>query len=214
MTSTRHIVWDWNGTLLDDLEIVIESVNVGITALGVSELDETSYRDHFTRPVRSFYDSILGRQVDDMEWEYLDKTFHDEYFRRVHLAPMTVDALDAVDRVARHGWGQSILSMTTHDKLVEIVTSRGIVDRFLLIDGLRDATGGLKAEHLVRHLAALRVDPERVVVIGDTPDDVAAARSVGAGVVVYDGGSHHLETLRETSAPIAHTLIEALDMVS
>jgi phosphoglycolate phosphatase-like HAD superfamily hydrolase len=147
-----------------------------------------------------------------MEWEYLDKTFHDEYFSRVHLAPMAVDAIDAVTLAAEFGWSQSLLSMTTHDKLVEIVESRGIAGRFLLIDGLREATGGLKAAHLARHLETLGVEAADAVVIGDTPDDVAAARSVGAAVVVYDGGSHHLHTLEETTAPIAHSLIDALEL--
>ncbi len=212
--STTHVVWDWNGTLLDDLAIVIESLNVGIGHFGVGPIGEEGYRDHFTRPVRSFYDSLLGRAVTDMEWAHLDKTFHDEYFRRVGDAPLATDAIEALDRVERMGCRQSLLSMTTHQQLVDIVTSHGIADRFVRIDGLTEATGGLKAMHLRRHLEMMGVDPAGVVVVGDTPDDAVAARHVGARAVLYDGGSHHLPTLLAMDGPVAHTLLDALDWVA
>jgi phosphoglycolate phosphatase-like HAD superfamily hydrolase len=210
--TSLHIVWDWNGTLLDDLEIVVESLNVGTAEFGVAPIDADGYRDHFTRPVRAFYDSLFGRAVSDMEWAYLNKTFHDEYYERVHRAPLTVGAVDAVDRVSSMGWSQSLLSMSIHDQLLGAVTARGIADRFTLIDGLTVPTGGLKSQLLGTHVDSLGHDPSGVLLIGDTPDDAVAARQVGAGVILFDGGSHHLWTLKAIGAPMAHTLGEAIDL--
>jgi len=207
-----HIVWDWNGTLLDDLEVVIESLNVGTAAFDLPPIDEQGYRDHFTRPVRSFYDSLFGRPVSDMEWLQLNKTFHDEYYARAHRASLTVDAVEAVNRIAALGWSQSLLSMSIHDHLLDAVVSRGIADRFSLIDGLTGPTGGLKTRHLADHLFALGRDPADVLLIGDTPDDAMAAREVGARVVLYDGGSHHLPTLEAVGTSVAHSLNEAVDL--
>jgi phosphoglycolate phosphatase-like HAD superfamily hydrolase len=212
LVPPRHVVWDWNGTLLDDLRVVIESLNVGTARFGIPALDEDGYRDHFTRPVRSFYDSLFGRPVTDMEWLHLNKTFHDEYYARSYRAPLTVDAVEAVDRVAALGWSQSLLSMSVHDHLLAAVSSRGLADRFTLIDGLTEATGGLKSEHLKSHLAELDRDPADVIVIGDTPDDATAARQVGAAVVLYDGGSHHLPTLEAMGVAVAHTLYDAVEL--
>jgi phosphoglycolate phosphatase-like HAD superfamily hydrolase len=207
-----HIVWDWNGTLLDDLDIVVESLNVGTAAFGIPPIDEDGYRDHFMRPVRAFYDSLFGRRISDMEWEQLNTTFHDEYYARLHAAPLTVDAVDAVDRVNALGWSQSLLSMSIHDQLLAAVTSRSIADRFSLIDGLTIPTGGLKSQHLETHLEAMGQDPAGVVLIGDTPDDAVAARQVGAGIILYDGGSHHLPTLKAMGTPVAHSLSDAIDL--
>lgn len=209
--STQHVVWDWNGTLLDDLTVVIEALNIGIGKFGHDPIDEDEYRTHFTRPVRAFYDSLLARPVSDMEWEALNNTFHDEYFDRVHRAKLTSDALPAMEMVDEAGWGQSLLSMTTHHKLVEIVSSHGLIERFSMVDGLRIGTGGLKAQHLEEHLEALGIAASATVVIGDTPDDATAARHVGADVILYDGGSHHLLTLEQAGAPIAHSLTQAVE---
>ena len=206
-----HIVWDWNGTLLDDLDIVVDSLNVGTARFGVGPIDHDGYRDHFTRPVRGFYESLFSRPVSDMEWEQLNKSFHEEYYARVDRASLTVGALEAIDRVRVLGWTQSLLSMSLHDRLLANVESYGIVDRFTLIDGLRIPSGGLKAVHLETHLETLQLEPDNVVVIGDTPDDAAAAQGVGAGIILYDGGSHHLHVLEDVAAPVAHTLGEAID---
>jgi phosphoglycolate phosphatase-like HAD superfamily hydrolase len=209
---SRHIVWDWNGTLLDDLHVVIEAVNLSMGALGLDPIDEHGYRDHFTRPVRAFYDSVLGRLVGDDEWERLNQGFHDHYFTLVTTAQLAPDAERALSLAEEGGWGQSLLSMSPQSHLESVVASSGIAHYFGRIDGLSGTTGGVKARHLEEHLSALDVAPGRVVVIGDTPDDAAAARHVGASVVLYDGGSHHIPILEEVGAPLAHTLIEAVEL--
>lgn len=210
---SRHIVWDWNGTLLDDLKIVIRAVNLSMEALGWEAIDEQAYRDHFTRPVRSFYDSLLGRIVTDDEWELLNEGFHDHYFTLVPTARLAPDAEQALALAEQKGWSQSLLSMSPQRSLTSVVDDAGISHHFTAIDGLSGATGGTKAAHLEEHLAGMALDPDIVVVIGDTPDDAAAAGHVGAAVILYDGGSHHLSALEKVGVPIAHTLLQAVELV-
>jgi len=50
------------------------------------------------------------------------------------------------------------------------------------------------------------------VLIGDTPDDAVAAHAIGAGIILYDGGSHHLHALQALGFTVAHRLSEAVDM--
>ncbi len=207
-----HVVWDWNGTLLDDLEVVIEAANVGLSEFDIEPLDEDRYRDHFTRPVRAFYDSLFGRPVTDGEWHRLNDVFHAEYMARADRARLTPEALDALDAVGSDPRGQSLLSMSPQQWLEGIVERRGVIERFSLVSGLNGETGGLKAAHMEEHIGALGLDPHATVVIGDTPDDATAARHVGAHVVLYDGGSHHLPVLHQTDAPVAHSLLDAVEI--
>lgn len=208
----RHIVWDWNGTLLDDLHVVIEAVNLSMGALGFDPIDERGYRDHFTRPVRAFYESLLGRPIAEDEWELLNQGFHDHYFTSVATARLAPDAEQALALAEQKGWSQSLLSMSPQRSLESVVDSAGISHHFKAIDGLSGPTGGIKAAHLEEHLAGMGLDPDMVVVIGDTPDDAAAAGHVGASVILYDGGSHHLPALEEVGVPIAHTLLQAVEL--
>lgn len=208
-----HIVWDWNGTLLDDLDVVVEAVSRSVERYGHGPIDADVYRDHFTRPVRSFYDSLFGRSVDDMEWTDLNKTFHDNYHGDVDGAALGHDTVAALDLVSNHGWTQSLLSMSTHDELVRLVSHHRLSGYFLLVSGLPTATGDLKASYLRQHLDRMGVTTQSAVVIGDTPDDHHAAAEVGVRSVAYDGGSHHRDVLDRLGVPVADSLLNALEIV-
>ena len=67
MTRT-HLVWDWNGTLLDDLSLVVSSTNHAFAAKGGRAVDADEHRARFRRPVAEFYAEILGRAVDEEEF--------------------------------------------------------------------------------------------------------------------------------------------------
>ncbi len=209
--ARKHLVWDWNGTLLDDLPIVVQAVSRSIGALGLPPITADDYRDHYTRPVRLFYDNLFGRKVTDEEWLRLNTTFHDVYFTLAGWANLAPDALRALDLLDEAGWGQSLLSMSPQDWLTKVVDRLKLTDRLALVDGLSEVTGGLKAVHMEKHLRVLGLDGESVVVVGDTPDDVAAARHVGARAILFHGGSHHMDVLEAEGVPIAETLVEAVE---
>ena len=210
--GASHLVWDWNGTLLDDLAIVVKAVNRSIGALGVSSITADDYRDHYTRPVRQFYDRLFGRIVSDEEWLRLNTGFHDAYFDLAHQADLAPGARQAMDQLEQSGWTQSLLSMSPQDWLDGIVRRLEIDTRFEIVDGLSGPTGGLKARHLEEHLEELGIEGSAAVVVGDTPDDVAAARHVGARAILFHGGSHHMAVLEAEGVPIAETIEEAVGL--
>lgn len=207
---TPHIVWDWNGTLLDDHEVVVESVNVGLAAYGVDPIDGDGYRSHYTRPVSLFYEKLLGRPVTIDEWKHINEVFHQAYYARVDTVRLTVDAIDALGAIRSRGGVQSLLSMAPHEHLVPTVAGHGIADYFAAVRGSFGNRGDNKAGSLRAHLASMEVDAASVVVVGDIPDDAAAAADVGARAILYDGGSHHRHDLEAVGVPVADTLTDAV----
>jgi phosphoglycolate phosphatase-like HAD superfamily hydrolase len=205
-----HLVWDWNGTLLDDLSLVVSSTNHAFAAVGGRSLDADEHRTRFRRPVAEFYAEILERAVDEEEFGRLDRIFHDAY--RMGLTTMTL-AADAMTAIKSWPGSQSLLSMWFHEELVPAVETYGLAGVFTRVDGLRTEVGGdLKAGHLARHLAELGVPGDRVVLIGDSLDDAAAADAVGGGAVLYTGGFTHPARLRVSGRPVADTLVEAVEI--
>ncbi|HEY7563336.1 MAG TPA: HAD family hydrolase [Acidimicrobiia bacterium] len=210
-----HIVWDWNGTLLDDLDVVIQAVNRGLARFGVAPIDLDGYRSHYTRPVKTFYDRLLGREVTEVEWHEIDRVFHEAYRASISGASLNSDAAEALERVADGGHTQSLLSMFPHNDLLVLVDKLGITRYFERIDGMLEGSpGDLKAAYLERHLRLLIAgeDPHTVVVIGDTPDDVAAAIAVGARPILFSGGSHHRADLEAVAVPLVDSLVDAVDL--
>ncbi|XVV12192.1 HAD family hydrolase [Actinoplanes sp. CA-131856] len=208
--TRKHLVWDWNGTLLDDLHLVVSSTNEAFASVGGRAVGADEHRSRFRRPVAEFYAEILERAVDQEEFEELDRIFHDAY--RLGLTNMTL-AADASEALRSWPGTQSLLSMWFHKELVPAVETYGLTGVFTRVDGLRTEIGGhLKAGHLAEHLAGLGLAGSDVVLIGDSLDDAAAAESVGGVSVLYTGGFTDPVRLRASGRPVADTLVEAVEI--
>ncbi|WP_433530024.1 HAD family hydrolase [Micromonospora sp. CA-263727] len=209
MTPVRpHLVWDWNGTLLNDLDLVVACTNAVFASEGGPSVTAAQHRVRFRRPIADYYAEVLGRAVDDEAFGRLDKIFHDAY--RLGLTSCEL-ALDAVDAMAAWPGSQSLLSMWFHDELVPAVQTYGLTGRFTRVDGLRAEVGGdRKAESLARHLDGLGIDGRSVVLIGDSIDDAEAALAVGGRAVLYTGGFTDQARLHASGHPVAGTLLEAV----
>ena len=206
--ARTHLVWDWNGTLLDDLSLVVEATNQAFAAVGGRSLDPEEHRRTFRRPVAEFYAEILERAVDADEFERLDRIFHDAYRLGLTTTSLAADATRAL-----RSWpgSQSLLSMWFHSELVPAIETYGLAGVFTRVDGLRTEIGGdLKAGHLARHLDELGIPGDQAVLIGDSLDDALAAESVGAAAVLYTGGFTHPARLHASGRPVADTLVEAV----
>ncbi|MBZ9641213.1 HAD family hydrolase [Streptomyces sp. PSKA30] len=209
--GAAHIVWDWNGTLFHDNDAIIGATNAAFAELGLEPITMEQYRALYCVPVPKFYERLLGRLPTDAEWEVMDATFHRYYSEHRVRCGLTEGVIELLAEWQSAGRSQSILSMYVHDELVPLVRGFGIETHFIRVDGRTGPSGGSKAEHMVRHLAALaRVEPGRTVVIGDAADDAVAARHVGARAVLYTGGSHSRASLEEAGVPVVDSLGEAV----
>ena len=213
MRSERtHLVWDWNGTLLNDLSLVVACTNAAFLSTGGNPVSVQEHRVRFRRPISDYYAEVLGRPVDADEFQQLDKVFHDAYRTGLSTCQLAADAASAI-----RSWSgsQSLLSMWFHEELVPTVESHGLTGMFRRIDGLPSSVGGdRKAVHLVRHLDQLGIDGPSTVLIGDSIDDAEAAESVGARCVLYSGGFTDPDRLRASGRPVAHTLTEAVALAT
>ncbi|SEG66175.1 Phosphoglycolate phosphatase, HAD superfamily [Nonomuraea solani] len=205
---TKHIIWDWNGTLFHDIDAVVGATNEVFRPYALPELTPDGFRAVYTRPIWVAYERMLGRPLNEGEWELLDVGFHEHYYRLSDVCGLAADAL-----LALTSWTgtQSLCSMAPHDHLVPKVDSFGITTHFTRIDGLLGMTGGEKAVHMTAHIEAMGVDAGEVLVIGDSVDDGLAARHVGARAVLYTGGMTTRAELAGTGLPVVDTLAEALD---
>ncbi len=212
MPVRDHLVWDWNGTLLDDLSLVVSATNDAFAAIGGPRVSADEHRTRFCRPIAEYYAGVLGRAVDQAEFERLDQIFHETY--RVGLTSVAL-AEDAAAAIKSWPGTQSLLSMWFHDELVPAVETYGLTGVFTRVDGLRHAVGGgFKAGHLAAHLSELGIAGERAVLIGDSIDDADAAASVGAVCVLYTGGFTDPVRLRACGLPVADTLVEAVELAA
>lgn len=214
-THKTHIVWDWNGTLLHDIDTVIEATNAAFSEIGLPPITLERYRELYCVPVPRFYERLMGRMPSEAEWAVMDAIFHRHYFARVDAAGLTEGAAELLAASQEAGLTQSLCSLAPHDHLLPLVRRHGIDQHFVRVDGSFDRTNGNgKAAQMARHLASLAsiggVATDRTVVIGDAVDDARAAAHVGARAVLYTGGSHSRTSLEEAGVPVVDTLADAV----
>jgi phosphoglycolate phosphatase-like HAD superfamily hydrolase len=166
--SNRHLVWDWNGTLLDDFALVIEATNATFASAGGPRISAEHHRQHFRRPIADYYAQVLDRPVGAEEFEQLNKVFPDAY-----QAALAGCELAAEAREALRSWpgSQSLLSMWYHSELVPMIHRYRLDGYFTRVDGLPYELSGavdFKGPYLSRHLAAQDLD--RALDLGRTSD--------------------------------------------
>ncbi|MET3987696.1 HAD family hydrolase [Streptomyces sp. PvR034] len=212
-SAGAHLVWDWNGTLLHDIDAVMAATNASFAELGFAPITLERYRELYVVPVPRFYERLMGRVPTDDEWLLMDDTFHRHYWAVAEDAGLAEGARELLDGWRTAGLTQSLLSLAPHDKLVPLVRRHGIHDHFLRVDGRVGPSHTSKAGHLVRHMAALAgtgVSATRTVLIGDAVDDALAAAHVGARAVLYTGGSHSRRSLESAGVPVVDSLADAV----
>ncbi|MEV7102757.1 HAD family hydrolase [Streptomyces atroolivaceus] len=206
-----HLVWDWNGTLLDDIHAVLGATNAAFAEVDLAPITLEQYRETYCVPIPKFYERLMGRLPTPAEWERMDGLFHRHYSEQRVACGLTEGVEELLIRWQLGGRSQSMLSMYGHEHLVPVVRGYGIERHFVRVDGRTGPSGGSKAQHMERHFEVLGgIAPESAVVIGDAVDDAVAAAHVGARAVLYTGGSHSRSSLEAAGVPVVDTLAEAV----
>lgn len=206
-----HLVWDWNGTLLDDIHAVLGATNAAFAEVDLAPLTLKQYRETYCVPIPKFYERLMGRLPTPAEWERMDGLFHRHYTEQRAACGLTEGVEELLVRWLSGGRSQSLLSMYGHEHTVPVVRGYGIERHFVRVDGRTGPSGGSKALHMERHFEVLGgIAPESAVVIGDAVDDAVAAAHVGARAVLYTGGSHSRSSLEAAGVPVVDTLAEAV----
>ena len=207
-SSRRHIFWDWNGTLLDDTQAALDTLNDMLRRRGRQPMTMDFYRANFRFPVKPFYESI-GMFDSRDDWDAVAREYHEVYERQAkRLHP---EAMEFLERIRAAGVEQSITSALRQDLLERITAELGVARFMAHICGTDNLNGASKVETMRKFAATLPADTE-ITVIGDSLHDREAAEAIGARCILHAQGTHTLERLRSAGARAVATVPEAVEI--
>lgn len=202
-----YLLWDWNGTLLDDTRACIDALNVMLARRGLPAISLDYYRAHFAFPVRAFYASI-GVRLELEDWDRLAQEYHDAY----HAQPMALngETLSSLELARSLGCRQAIISALRQDMLDRATARFGVASYMEHVFGTDNLDGGSKLARARELLAVIRTQPKHpqtppIVLIGDSLHDKEVADGIGVKCVLFSGGGHSRARLAR-AAPTADSL--------
>lgn len=203
-----YILWDWNGTLLDDTDAAIGAFNTVLRRRGLPAISRAWYREHFAFPVRPVY-AACGIDLAHEDWDTLAQEYHDAYAALPKR--LNAETRAALAHVQAAEGGQSIISALRQDLLDAAVDKAGLREFFDFVYGVDNLDGASKLDRARALLARLpaRTATRGVVLIGDALHDREVADELGIGCVLCAQGGHSAARLRAV-APTEETLLAAL----
>lgn len=204
----KYIIWDWNGTILDDLQINYEIANNLLENRGLPVIANVEeYREHFDFPIIDYY-KYLGFDLENEKFELVAREYvfgFDERFPEIEIFP---DAEKVVRSLKYKTSQQIILSQTEHRLLEKQVRFHEIEHLFSEIIGAGDVYAKGKQEMALRWITANDIDCSDVLMISDTVHDYEVACTVGCDCVLISRGHNSKRRLLETGARVFDNLEE------
>lgn len=208
MVKTTHVIWDWNGTLLDDTAACYEIAETMRAVRGMPPLGSVDvYRGLFHFPVIEYYYD-MGYTFETETYEDITVDFIGRYAKVVDACPLQAGAEAVLADIRARGIRQMILSATSQPRLDIEVTAHGIAAYFDAILGQPNDAAVSKAERGRAYLAEHGLDPASMVLVGDTDHDFEVAEALGCRCILLDVGHQSRQRLEKLGAAVIHSLEE------
>lgn len=211
MPRYSYIIWDWNGTILDDTRLCVAIANEMLARRRLPTLSLTQYRAAFRFPVRDYYLRV-GFDLTAEPFEDLCTEFITAYEQMIHECGLQDGARAMLEHIKSNASPQSILSAYEKERLAEIITRHELDHFFDQVIGVDDIAGTSKIDQGKRLIESLDIARSEVLLIGDTLHDAEVASELGVQCLLVAHGHQSKDVLQSSGVPTLDSL-EALRSV-
>jgi phosphoglycolate phosphatase len=190
----ESIIWDWNGTILNDVDNNINAVNMILQKRNLPTISKEEYRRKIKIPIKQFYGDI-GLEINDPETYNLITNDYWEYYNMGFKNNTKInDGIENIlGKLKGNGINSYLLSATQHDKLIKQVKDKGMELYFNEIIGNSnyEVKNKLdKAQELVKN-KNIRID--NTISVGDMINDYELAKELGIKCILYSNGHQEIK---------------------
>ena len=207
------IIWDFNGTILDDLDLSFNSINTVLKKRGLPTIqDKESYRKKFGFPIENYY-ARLGMDFSKEPYNVPADEWVKLYSDGKNNLGLTEGVEDVINHIASNNIPQWILSASEMTLLTEQLTKLNIIDKFSCILGCDNVYGRGKVDLAKDFARKYNTDLSSSVLIGDTDHDYQTASALGCYCILFDQGHMDKQRLCATGATIIHSMSQLFDIL-
>jgi predicted metal-dependent phosphoesterase TrpH/phosphoglycolate phosphatase-like HAD superfamily hydrolase len=207
----HNILWDWNGTLIDDAVTSLNCVNDMLTEMNKTLITLEQYYTYVETPITGFYRHILTE--DELDFSRISKSFHEAYNNRLSETELSSNALNVLQALKKNGAKQYIITATKEESARKLTIKYGVNEYFDGIFGADNTLAESKVERALKFFNENNINPADTVFIGDTLHDLETANALGVDCILVTFG-HQGKTIVENSGTVtADSLDEVLNII-
>lgn len=203
----KTIIWDWNGTLLDDLDLSLYSVNVLLEERNLPKLTTDRYKEIFGFPVVNYYVKA-GFDFENEPFEIPARQYVKLYGAGESELKLFPDVIDTLTFFKEKNYRQIVLSAMKDDNLKKMIHNRKISHFFEGIFGIKDNYAREKVSLGKEVVKNLGLNPSECIMIGDTLHDAEVAEQCGFNCILFSGGHVSKQRLETKKTKIIDSLSE------
>lgn len=207
--KVRNIIWDWNGTLVNDTPAAHGTFNYLLETKMGRSISIDGYREIYQHPIEEMYRSA-GFDLTLHSYELLSHEFHVRYAALAVEIMLQHDSLATLSTLRARRCRQFILSALPHNLLLEAVEKHQVGEFFEEVSGLSDNFGRSKVDNGILLLKGHQMLTDETLLIGDSSHDAEVAEALGIGCILVDRGFESRSRLERNRFPVVSNFSEAL----
>jgi phosphoglycolate phosphatase len=197
----KHIIFDYNGTILYDTPICVEALNLLLDSHGLPTVSEAYYRDHFHFPISSFYQS-MGFDFQRESFDDLGRRYMSYYFENLHRCRIYEGMRELLVALRYRPIKTSILTALNHQLLHDQLQIFKLAEYFDAAFGLPDQRAHSKVQRGRDLMDHVGVAAHECLIIGDTDHDLEVGTALGIDVILLADGHQSEERLQKAGAMV------------
>ena len=209
----KHIIWDWNGTLVDDTWLFVDIMNGVLKNRKLNSITLDDYRNVFDFPVQDYYRK-LGFDFDNEPFESAGLDFIKIYDDRKFEPKLFNDTMPTLNKLKEYGCTHSVLSAQNIVTLKKSVSHYQLDEMFEYISGLEDHYAIGKVEQGKNLIQNLDFQLDEVAMIGDTEHDHEVAEAMGIKCFLMDRGHNSTNRLKSKTSKVLSSFTELMEEIS
>ncbi len=183
----KNLIFDWSGTLVDDMGPVLEATNVVLEKYGIAPYDREGFRRSFRLPYHEFYEELLP----GVELAELEAHFRPAFDGATSLVTVLPHAREKLEWAKLRGMRMFVLTSMDPTAFARQLNEFGMQDFF------EETYAGVldKRELIAQILETHALHKDETAFIGDMTHDIETARHGGISSIAVLTGYHHAEVL-------------------
>ena len=208
----KRIIWDWNGTLLDDVDLSFACINRLLKENGLKPLQDLhAYRNVFDFPIQSYYRKV-GFDFSIKSYDELAHRYMEDYQEKSYNCLLCKQVQSTLQKANELGYVQTILSASKKEYLDAQISNYHISDYIEDVLGIENIYAHSKTDLAKAYVD--QCDPsDEVWFVGDSIHDYEVAQSVHAHCLLVTSGHQSRSRLQACGVPVFNNTKECLEYI-